>query len=293
MVKYSIVIPLYNKEDSIRRAIDSVFGTGYADLEIIVVDDGSTDNSAARVTTYTDPRLKYLFQSNSGVSAARNRGILEAQGEWILLLDADDEIMPEAMATYDAMTDKFPHAEVLVQRIAYANQPDRGLLTRLARHIRPVFQTRSPFFAIWANLCYPRPDNFCFKKKLCLHSGLFDERMAFWEDFDFTRRIVRQRTMAVSTATGAKYIQATTGLSRTPHPAEREMAHYIPEIIDRERTSFWERALLYDIVGHHVAWWEGHGERANHYRSIQQNHFPWYFKRLSWLRHQLSRHGII
>ena len=89
-MKFSIVIPLYNKQDCIRQALDCVFNQSFQDFEVIVVDDGSTDRGAEIVREYKDERLRLVSQKNSGVSAARNAGIAAAHNSWIAFLDADD-----------------------------------------------------------------------------------------------------------------------------------------------------------------------------------------------------------
>ena len=86
----SVVIPLYNKEKYIKRAIESVLNQTFQKFEIIVVNDGSTDKSAEIVQNIKDPRIRLINQKNAGVSAARNRGIQEAKYEYIAFLDADD-----------------------------------------------------------------------------------------------------------------------------------------------------------------------------------------------------------
>ena len=86
----SVVIPLYNKEKSIAQTLECVLNQTYKDFEVIVVDDGSKDNSAAIVAQFTDTRIHLIRQENGGVSAARNRGIEEAQGKYVAFLDADD-----------------------------------------------------------------------------------------------------------------------------------------------------------------------------------------------------------
>ena len=108
----SVVIPLYNKEKQIERTLRSVFAQTYTDFEIIVVNDGSTDRSAAVVESLNDPRIRLVTQKNAGVSAARNRGIREARGEYIALLDGDDEWKPEFLETMTALTEKYPQCEV-------------------------------------------------------------------------------------------------------------------------------------------------------------------------------------
>jgi len=90
MPNVSVVIPTYNRERYVVRAIDSVLGQKYTDYEVIVVDDGSTDGTKDKLRIYGDT-IKYVYQHNSGVSAARNRGIQLAAGKWLAFLDSDDE----------------------------------------------------------------------------------------------------------------------------------------------------------------------------------------------------------
>ena len=87
---FSVVIPLYNKEANIRQTLESVLNQIFTDFEIVIVNDGSKDNSRDVVLSMDDARIRLIDQENAGVSAARNRGIKEARGEWIAFLDADD-----------------------------------------------------------------------------------------------------------------------------------------------------------------------------------------------------------
>lgn len=108
----SVVIPLYNKEQSITSTLQTVLGQSYQDFEIVIVNDGSTDHSIEEITKVTDPRIRLIHQSNAGVSAARNRGIAEAQGEYIAFLDADDEWKPDYLKTQYELTLKYPACSV-------------------------------------------------------------------------------------------------------------------------------------------------------------------------------------
>lgn len=108
----SVVIPLYNKEKQIANTLRSVFAQTYTDYEIIVVNDGSTDNSVAAVKSLNDPRIRLIHQKNAGVSAARNRGIEEARGEYIALLDGDDQWKPKFLETIANLITKYPECDV-------------------------------------------------------------------------------------------------------------------------------------------------------------------------------------
>ena len=94
----SIVVPLYNRAQFIARALDSCLAQTFRNFEIIVVDDGSTDDSADKVAAYSDPRIRLFRQShNRGVGPARNRGADAAESEWLVFLDSDDEFVPTAL----------------------------------------------------------------------------------------------------------------------------------------------------------------------------------------------------
>ena len=108
----SVVIPLYNKEKSIASTLHSVINQTFKDYEIVIVNDGSTDNSVAEVEKIHDARIRLINQQNAGVSAARNRGIEEAKGELIAFLDADDEWLPEYLSTQYKLFLKYPKCSV-------------------------------------------------------------------------------------------------------------------------------------------------------------------------------------
>ncbi|MDN7012324.1 glycosyltransferase family 2 protein [Methanoculleus sp. FWC-SCC3] len=106
----SVVIPLYNKGPYITRAINSVLAQTVREFEVIVVDDGSTDDGAEVVGGFGDPRIRLIRQENRGVSAARNRGIEAARGELVAFLDADDEWMPRHLEALLRLREKYPQA---------------------------------------------------------------------------------------------------------------------------------------------------------------------------------------
>lgn len=95
--KVSVVIPTYNRRDNVQNAIQSVLAQTFSDREVVVVDDGSTDDTGQALREAFGDRIRYYFQHNQGASVARNRGIAEARGEWIAFLDSDDIWEPEKL----------------------------------------------------------------------------------------------------------------------------------------------------------------------------------------------------
>jgi glycosyltransferase involved in cell wall biosynthesis len=112
MPTFSVIIPLYNKSGYVLNTIDSVLAQSFEDFEIVVVDDGSSDNGPELVRAIADPRIRLISQTNAGVSVARNNGIAQAKGDWICFLDADDWYHPVYLAAQHAAIMAHPTAEV-------------------------------------------------------------------------------------------------------------------------------------------------------------------------------------
>lgn len=111
---WSVVVPLYNKQDFVEDTLRSVLSqVAEHDFEVLVIDDGSVDQGPARVLAIGDQRVRLIRQANGGVSAARNRGIREARGQWLIFLDADDLLHPQALRAYETILRESPASEVL------------------------------------------------------------------------------------------------------------------------------------------------------------------------------------
>ncbi|MDO5400289.1 MAG: glycosyltransferase [Eubacteriales bacterium] len=104
----SVIVPVYDVEAYLPRCLDSILGQTYADLQIILVDDGSPDGSGAICDSYAkkDPRIQVIHQKNGGLSAARNAGLDLAEGEYVAFVDSDDYLEPEAYETMAALAEK-------------------------------------------------------------------------------------------------------------------------------------------------------------------------------------------
>lgn len=122
-MKYSVVIPLYNKEHYIAGTLRSVLTQTFPDYEVIVVDDGSTDHSLQACKTVQSDKIRIVQQANQGVSAARNKGIELAAGEYICFLDADDTWHPDYLQNIETIVQKYPQSDIFVTayRVIYAN----------------------------------------------------------------------------------------------------------------------------------------------------------------------------
>lgn len=119
-IRFSVVIPVYNGETTIERAIDSVLAQSYPACEVVVVDDGSTDGTASVLRKYGN-KIRYLYKDNAGVSAARNYGVLNAVGEWLAFLDADDWYYQDRLLLHASFISDYPELDFLTGNFDYVD----------------------------------------------------------------------------------------------------------------------------------------------------------------------------
>lgn len=280
---FSIIIPLYNKGALVTRAIDSVLSQEIQDFEIVVIDDGSKDDSADYVKSYRDARVKYYYKENGGVSSARNFGIWKALGDWLIFLDADDELLPEALGFFNRLILAYPQ-----ERLFVGQQSSTLKMQKLCYH-----KTSFPYFKMWMNRYYPRPGAVLVHKTIIKRVGGFDERQSFFEDLEFGMRLLKPGSLVYFNQHVVAYHQDGTGLSASYHPIEKEMAYYIPEYIGT--VSFWHKALLYENLEMEIFWWQQHGNEENvrFYQEMQKKYFGRIYQGLHWVRQKLVRRGLI
>jgi len=130
--KVSVIIPVFNGETTLCQAVDSVLGQGTGGLEIIIIDDGSTDSTPAIIKSYGG-RVRSLFQANSGPATARNNGVKIATGEYLAFLDADDKWLPGMLARTVAVLDSDPGCVMVYGDLAMVDSEGASLGTSLVR----------------------------------------------------------------------------------------------------------------------------------------------------------------
>lgn len=140
MIKFSVIIPLYNKAPYVRKALDSVFAQTYKDFELIIVDDGSTDNSADVVrelvignSKLVNDQFRLISQPNAGVAAARNNGVKASHGEYVCFLDADDWWESTFLEEIDCMIAEYPDAGIYATNYIYYKPGKTHVALNLSR----------------------------------------------------------------------------------------------------------------------------------------------------------------
>lgn len=132
--KVSVVIPTYNRADKVRSCVESVLAQTFLDLEVIVVDDGSSDQTGQALKHTFGERIRYYFQTNQGVSVARNKGIEEAKGEWIAFLDSDDLWEKEKLESQFIALERFgPHCGACYTDVRFFNHSETRTMFQLAQ----------------------------------------------------------------------------------------------------------------------------------------------------------------
>ncbi len=115
--RFSVVIPLYNKERFVRHSVESVLSQVYREFEVIIVDDGSTDSGVDTIRAFLSDRVRLITQKNKGPGPARNRGVNEARFEWIAFLDSDDWWLPTHLSALNRLVKGFPNAALVATRL--------------------------------------------------------------------------------------------------------------------------------------------------------------------------------
>ncbi len=184
-MKISVIIPVYNRAQMVKRAIDSVLAQTDPAHEIIVVDDGSTDATPMVLKDYQH-RIHIVRQTNKGVSAARNAGIHKATGDWLAFLDSDDEWLPEKLSLAKDFLNHHPEYLIFQSEEIWIRRGKR--VNPKKKHQKYggwIFKQSLP-------LCIVSPSAVVIHRSVFEHVGLFDESFPVCEDYDLWLRVARK-----------------------------------------------------------------------------------------------------
>jgi glycosyltransferase involved in cell wall biosynthesis len=189
MTEVSVIIPTYNRAEALRCALESALRQTFRNLEIVVVDDNSQDNTRQLVASVQDERVRYIRHDvNKKVSAARNTGILQARGKYIAFLDDDDEWFPEKL---ERQLQVFQHASPGVGGVYSGALTIERTSQKTLNHITPI--KRGNVFEALLERNWIAPTSSVVLKRECFeNAGLFDPAMSFSEDYDLWLRIARE-----------------------------------------------------------------------------------------------------
>ena len=187
----SVVIPTYNRAPYVTMAIESALAQSYQDYEIIVVDDGSTDGTRDVLEPYRD-RIRYMYQDNKGVSAARNTGIQESRGEWIAFLDSDDEWLPNKLEIQMGYIKSYPEICLLIANMTVIKPHGDTVSLFNAKGFDKIadeflYIERPLIQLLRYNFAYPSAA--LVKKSTLTNAGMFDQYLSLHEDTDIFYRM--------------------------------------------------------------------------------------------------------
>jgi len=208
--RYTVVVPLYNGAATVERTLAAIAAQTVSDFEVVVVDDGSSDDTAAVVRAWADPRVRLLQQENAGVSAARNTGLREARADWIAFCDADDTWDPAFLATIEHLHRDFPEARVCAT--AYRHSfPDGEQEAIMLRGLQPDWRGILPYFQVAANSHPPiHPSAVAIARSALQEIGGFPLGVRAGEDLLTWARLAIRHPVAYDVKARATFAQVTT-----------------------------------------------------------------------------------
>lgn len=208
----SVVIPLYNKAQHIAETLSSVLAQSVNPREIIVIDDGSTDGGEHVVRQFETAGVRLITQTNQGVSAARNRGLEEAAGDYVAFIDADDLWLPDHLLVLSELVEKWPQA-VLVSTSHLIKRD--GMVFSAKSSLPPGWEGCVPnFFTAFANgLSLVNSSTACVKRGVALELGGFPVGVKRGEDIILWVRLALHGVVAHKSVTSAVYNQVADNRS--------------------------------------------------------------------------------
>lgn len=238
----SVIMPAHNAATHIAKAIQSVLNQSYRDIELIVVDDGSTDNTADIVTGFEEDRIKYFYQDNAGASSARNLALRKSQGSYIVILDADDMMTPDFIARHLEEFDKHPQADLVYCDDSLIDENDKPI--RVIE--RPEYADTKSLVRDLFRCGYPVvPFRTCIRKSVFDKIGFYDEGLLVAEDYDMMRRFVKSGLKAHHLNEALYLRRIKSDSLSAAHTAEKAKCHF--DVLKRFSDTFSHDELFGDV----------------------------------------------
>lgn len=245
MPRVSVILPVYNGEAFLKEAVDSIFGQTFTDFELIIINDGSSDASAACMDSYSDSRIRYLEQENAGLAATLNKGIALARGEYIARQDQDDISLPERFAAQVAFLDANPGCGIVgtwaeifskdetMQR--YHRHPIKNLDLKLHLYFRNPFVHSSMMLRT--------------ESVRAIGGYTTDKSRQPPEDYELWSRMARQYEVANIGQVLVRYREVGTGMSHDGENPFGRMVHKIAcENVAMTLEGQYSQAVASDLV---------------------------------------------
>ncbi|MCH8535463.1 MAG: glycosyltransferase family 2 protein [Flavobacteriaceae bacterium] len=215
---FSVIIPLYNKENFIQACLKSVIQQEFEDFELIIIDDGSTDHSLVKANEIKDHRIQIFQQKNQGASHARNSGAIKARADYIAFLDADDEWYPNYLACIYKMIQKHPQHAVFATNYEVEIAPQEFRKTRFSVPLKNSVEVVNDFFEASLKDALFLTISVVLKKSTFIELGGFNPLIASGQDTDLFIRLGVKHPIVFSKEIGAKYnLQSENNLSKSPN----------------------------------------------------------------------------
>ncbi len=253
--RVSIVVPVYNAERTLAATLRSVWAQTCGDFELLVVNDGSTDGTAALLAGQSDPRLRVISHRNAGVSASRNRGVAEARGEFVAFLDGDDLWTPDKLQAQVAALQGAPDAALVYSWTDLIDEAgrviQRGSHVVANGRVYPLLASRN-FLD-----CGSTP---LIRRSALIEAGPFDETLKGGEDWDLWLRLATRHAFVCLPVVQVQYrVHGSSAVSR-PEQQVRDVRTVIARAVarlpaspERERIERLATANLYKYVAVRLA----------------------------------------
>ncbi|MHC4727434.1 MAG: glycosyltransferase, partial [Planctomycetota bacterium] len=244
----SVIIPAYNDAEHIAEAIESVLIQNYRNFELIVVDDGSTDNTRNIVTSFENDKIKYFYKDNGGPSGARNLAIKKAKGQYIMPLDADDMMTPDFIARHLAEFEKHPDVDLVYSDVLLIDKNS----TPIRIMNKPEYQDQR--YLIRDLFCAGHPIvpfRLGIRRSVFEKIGFYDEDLLIGEDYDMMRRFVKAHLKSHHLSEPLHLRRMRTDSLSGNFSAQKAKCHF--EVIKRFTDTFTYDELFPDVAWDQIA----------------------------------------